>query len=146
MWLDACLMSVEVRILPCDGLVVVRYTGTILVSESVRAFSDYLDHPDFAPGQKHLIDLTDVTGFETDYVKIMQMQARKAAAFVGSGAPSLMVYLAPRQDTLGLAQLVARSWDSVAGVTALVQQDEARALSLLGIEDCTIADLMARAG
>lgn len=138
-------MAIDVRILPCRGLVVVRYTGTILVADTMAAFAAYMQHPDYAPGQKQLIDLTCVTGFEQDYVKIMQMQARKADAFLGAGAHVLMVYLAPARDMLGLARLVTRSWEGHDGVTCLVQQDEAAALELLGMPERSIGALMAAA-
>lgn len=136
-------MAIDVRILPSRGLVVVRYSGTILIADTMVAFAAYMRHPDYAPGQKQLIDLTHVTAFEQDYVKVMQMQAKKAEAYLGNGAHVLMVYLAPANDTLGLAQLVARSWDGLDGVTCLLQQDEAAALDLLGISERSVSALMA---
>ena len=139
-------MGIDVRILPRRGVVVVRYSGTIMVAETMEAFGAYMSHPDYAPGQKQLIDLSGVVGYETDYVKIMKLQAKKADAFIRGGALVLMVYYAPNKTTLGLAHLIARSWEGIDGLTALVQQDETRALALLGIDAPSIDALMAETG
>ncbi len=125
-------MSVSFRILPDRGLVFVRYAGVLRLQETIAAFAEYARHPDCHPGQKQLVDLSDVTGFEPDFVKLMEVQAQKSEVFGNEGAETLMVYVAPHKLGKQLAQLVMRSWEPFDSVVALVQEDEAHALELLG--------------
>lgn len=125
-------MSVSFRIFPDRGLVVVRYAGVLRLEDTKKAFAEYAQHPDCHPGQKQLVDLSGVTGYEPDFVKMMEVQAQKADVFGSEGAETLMVYLAPHKMAKDLARLVLRSWEPFDSVVALVQDDEVQALELLG--------------
>lgn len=57
-----------------------------------------------------------------------------------------MVYYAPSRLGLELAHLVLRSWEGFDAVVALIQQSEQEALSLLGLPETSIADLLENAG
>lgn len=136
-------MSVSFQILASRGLVYVRYSGFARLDDTFVAFGQYMRHPDFRPGQKQLVDLSGVTGFERDYARLFAMQSIKADAFLNGDAQTLIVYYAPGEEAQRLCQLVARSWEPVASVVALVQQHEDEALALLGQAETSIAELLA---
>ncbi|GAA6202250.1 hypothetical protein [Aquicoccus sp. SU-CL01552] len=125
-------MSVSFRILPDRGLVFVRYAGVLRLEDTMNAFAEYARHPDCRPGQKQLVDLSAVTDVEQDFVQLMQVQAQKSEVFGDEGAETLMVYVAPHHLGKQLARNILRSWEPFDSVVALVQEDEAHALELLG--------------
>lgn len=135
-------MPVTFRILPDLGLVYVRYEGFALVAESLAAFADYARHPQCRPGQKQLIDLSGITGFEKNFVQLLKLQAKKAEVFTGHGAQTLIVYYAPDPEAFAMARLIERSWEPFPAVIALVQDNEPGALSILGLPGQTFADLL----
>ena len=136
-------MPLRFRIFPDRGLVVVRYSGFATVDETMRAFAAYTAHPDFAPGQKQLVDLTEITGYEQDYVRIMQMQARKADYMNVPAAQALVVYLAPTPTAQEMGHLITRSWEDVDAIVPVIQEDELKALTILGQPETTLAELYA---
>lgn len=138
-------MPVSFRIFPERGLVLVRYAGFARLQETLEAFGRYAAHPDCRPGQKQLVDLSGVTGFEPDFAKLMEIQAHKADVFAAEGVETLMVYLAPDKASKEIAQLALRSWEPFDFVIALVQEDEAQALELLGQPERSLDELWARA-
>lgn len=128
-------MSVSFRIFPDRGLVFVRYQGFAKLEDTLAAFAEYACHPDCAPGQKQLVDLSGITGFDRDFPKLMEVQARKADVFAANGVETLMVYYAPTKLTKEIARLVLRSWEPFDSIVALIQEDEAQALELLGLSE-----------
>ena len=139
-------MSVSYRIFPNRGLVYVRYQGFALVADTERAFAAYTVDPDCRPGQKQLVDLRGVTGFERDYTKLMQLQARKAELFATQGIETLVVYLVSSAETRDMVRTVLQAWESFDGLVALMQTDEAEALHLLGQPENTIQALVEKVG
>ena len=139
-------MPLTFRIFPDRGLVVVRYSGFATIDETMTATRDYVSSPDYAAGQKQLVDLSRVTGYEKDYVRFMEMQASKAERFASSGVQSLVVYIAPTPISQEVSSLFIRSWDDVHAVVPLVQHSEAEALALLGQPETSIDMLLAPVG
>lgn len=135
-------MPVTFRIFPDRGLVYVRYTGHCAIDETRRALEAYAIHPDRAPGQKQLVDLSAVTSFDRDYANLIAVQARKADLFIGSDTETLLVYFAPEAPGQDMARMAQRSWDDVDAVVAIVQQDEGEALSLLGQPERSLTALL----
>ncbi|SDG24632.1 hypothetical protein [Alloyangia pacifica] len=135
-------MSVTFRILRKSGLVYVRYEGVAQLTETTEAFGNYVTHPDFAPGQKQLVDLSRLTGWDGDFLELMRIQAMKAEAFVAAGIQTMMVYYAPTAVSFELSKLVLRSWDRLDGPVALVQQSEPGCLTLLGMAEKSFAQLL----
>ncbi len=125
-------MSVSFQIFPTRGLVYVRYDGFVDLNESLAAFGDYMRHPDCKPGQKQLVDLSAVTGFERDFSKMLKMQATKVDLFSKGGVETLIVYYAPSRMAQDMARLIVPSWEPFDGVVPLIQDSEANALALLG--------------
>jgi hypothetical protein len=139
-------MSVSYRIFPDLGLVYVRYQGFARVADTERAFAAYSVDPDCRLGQKQLVDLREVSGFERDYPKLMQLQARKAELFATQGVETLVVYLVSSAETRDMVRTALRAWDGIDGLVALMQTDEAEALHLLGQPEDTIRALLEKVG
>lgn len=136
-------MSVTFQILPQRGLVYVRYDGFVRLEDTFAVFGKYMSHRDFRPGQKQLVDLSGITGFERDYARLFALQSRKADAFLSGDAQTLIVYYAPGEEAQRMCQLISRSWEPIASVVALVQQHEDEALALLGQAETSITELLA---
>jgi hypothetical protein len=137
-------MPLSFHILADRGLVCVKYQGFIKIETTAKAFAQYMAHPDCRPGQKQLVDMRGVTGFEKDYAKLMAMQAQKAEQFTGQGMETLIVYLVDDQQHGHLARVIIQSWDGLDGVVARIQTDEADALELLGQPERTVDELLRR--
>lgn len=135
-------MTVSFRIIAARGLVYVRYEGQATAEETFQTFSDYIAHPEFRPGQRQLVDLSGVTGFDADYAALLAMQAKKADAFLIPGAETLLVYYAPTEPGYAMARMILRSWEDVDAVVALAQQDESQSLALLGQPERSFAELL----
>jgi hypothetical protein len=135
-------MPVEFKILPERGLVVVRYSGYAAVEDTLTATKAYISHPEYSAGQKQLVDMSGITGFEKDHVQFMKMQAEKAERLASSGLQSLVVYIAPTAISQDLSAMFVRSWIDVDAVVPLVQHSEAEALALLGQPEETLDILL----
>ena len=139
-------MPASFRILPERGLVYVQYSGFIRLADTQRLIQAYLAHPDRHPGQKQLVDLAAVTGFEQDFVGLMAVQAAKAAIFdPGGRTQTLMGYFAPSDVSFDMARHILRSWHGVSTVIATVQRHEAEALDILGQRERRLEDLLSAA-
>lgn len=135
-------MSVRFNILPGHGLVYVRLEGDICASECLATFNEYAKHPECRPGQKQLIDFSRATGLDSDFVKLIELQARKADIFLSDGAQTLTVYYAPCRHTRELAKVMQRNWEAFPGVVTVIQDDEAAALSILGLRMASFDQLL----
>ena len=136
-------MSASFTIFPRRGLVYVRYEGRVTLRQTAEIFAEYACHPDRAPGQKQLVDLSAVTGFDTDYTELLKIQAHKAETFLEGGRETLLVYYAPTRTSYELAMLVRRSWEGLEGVAMRAVQSEDGALHLLGQPEDSFAEMMA---
>jgi|TARA_B110000503_G_C6940095_1_gene326523 hypothetical protein len=136
-------MPVEFKIFPKRGLVVVQFFGYATVNDTLSATAAYLSHPEYYAGQKQLVNMAEVTGFEKDYVRIMSMEARKIERFARCETESLVVYIAPTAISRELSSLFVRSWIDIASVVPLIQDSESEALALLGQPEEAVDILMA---
>lgn len=135
-------MPISFHILRSRGLVYVKYEGEISIADSARAFSSYGTDPDFRPGQKQLVDLADVTGWEPDFPRLMALQAQKAEALFDPTLQTLFVYHAPTAQTRAMARWVLRSWEGLDCVVPLIIDTEAEALSVLGQPEARFSELL----
>ncbi|CUH53497.1 hypothetical protein [Shimia marina] len=138
-------MSVSFRILKSLGLVYVRYEGEARTADTLSAFGTYATHPDFRPGQKQFVDLSALTGWDDDYLSLMKAQAKKAEAFTGNNAQTLIVYYAPNPIGQKLAQLAMHSWEPFPAVVPIIQDNESQALSILGLPFENLQAMLTRA-
>jgi hypothetical protein len=134
-------MAVSFAVFPERGLVYVKYAGMAGIDETMRTMQAYMYHPDFRPGQKQLLDLSEVTGIDRDYPRFMAMAAQTLDMFVHGAAEHLIVYYVPTPIAREMAEMAIRSWADVQGVVTLLQEDEAEALALLGLRERSFAAL-----
>ncbi len=139
-------MSISFQILRDHGTVYVRYEGLARTAETLQAFAAYVAHPDYRPGQRQLVDLSGVTGFDRDFTSLLKVQAIKADQFAGQAGQTLIAYFAPGRAAQEIAAIVLRSWEGVHHVAARILDDEAAALAFLGLPKPRIADLLETAG
>ncbi|WP_299353132.1 hypothetical protein [uncultured Shimia sp.] len=138
-------MPVSFRILKSHGLTYVRYEGVATLDETLAAFAEFAQHPDCRPGLKQLVDLTAVQEVKFDFPKLMEMQAKKADVFMAGPAETLIVYLTNASKTSNMAHMILRSWEPFPSVVPRVIEDEAAALSILGLREDSIEALLATA-
>ena len=134
-------MPVSYTILDQHGLVLVTYEGPLRIEETLEIFERYTCDPGYRPGQKQLVDLSRVTTIETDFPRLMAMQARKADTFLNGAEQTLLVYLAPPGPGQRLARQIIRSWEPFQGIVVRIVETEAEALEILGLPESRIRDL-----
>lgn len=139
-------MSVSFRIFPSLGLVYVRYEGHANMPDTLAAFGAYAQHPDFRPAQKQFVDMSHLTGWDENYLELMKAQAKKAEAFTGANAQTLIIYFAPTKLGQQLARFAMRSWEPFPSVVPIVQDNENEALSILGLSHKNLDQLLQQAG
>lgn len=136
-------MPVTFQIMPDRGLVYIKYSGTADVSDSIKAFGEYAQHPDCKPGQKQLVDLSRVTDMEPDFVKLMEHQAQKADLFMGSQSQTLIVYFVTNKVTLNMAQMISNSWEPFPWVVPVIMDNEADVMDFLGLPERRFEEILA---
>jgi hypothetical protein len=135
-------MPVTYQILPRHNLVYVRYSGAMMVEDSLKAFDTYARDPDARPGQRHLVNLSRITDMERDFARIMQLQATKGAELAMRETETLMVYFANTPLSLRAAALAKNGWSVSQGVIAVVFEREDAVMSALGLPFETIDDML----
>lgn len=140
-------MPASFTILPERGLVYVRYDGHVTLDETIGAVAAYMRHPLRRAGQMQLVDLSNVTGYTFDMVRLMAVQAQKADMFrPADGVQTLLVYYAPHDEGFDMAKLILRSWQGVTSVMATIQRHESDALDIVGQPERRLEDLLSSAG
>lgn len=133
-------MPATLSIHPQYGLMYVAFSGHVKAVEAVEAFEDYMKHPDFALGQKHLIDFSGITGFEGDFTNLMTLQARLVDA-VMPNQQVLFVFCAPSPLAQEMVQYSVAAWEKVKKVVIRVLKTEADAMDVVGLPGITFKDL-----
>ncbi|MEC7763845.1 MAG: hypothetical protein VX874_18220 [Pseudomonadota bacterium] len=123
-------------------MVYVRYEGFLRWQEGEDLFADYMTQPEATLGQKQLVDLSRVEGYERDFAKLMALQADKAGTFLSTGHQFFMVFVAPTPVSQDLGRILVAPWKGVTGVVTSLQYDEAGALAILGQPEDSIADML----
>lgn len=112
------------------------------MDETMTVFAEYAQHPDCHPGLKQLVDLSNITNVAFDFPKLMEMQARKADVFMSGASETLMVYLAQSPEAISVSKAILRSWEPFPWVMPVVVEDESEALSILGMQENSLAELL----
>ena len=134
-------MSISFQIIRDRGVVLARLSGQVRIEECVDAAAAYARHPETRPTQPVLIDLTAVTGYETDYVKILQAMARLPEYLWHRGTERLLVCLAPHALSRQISAAAARAILEIPEGIARIAQTEADALEILGRPERRLCDL-----
>ncbi|THD84190.1 hypothetical protein E7811_00035 [Aliigemmobacter aestuarii] len=139
-------MPVSFLPLPVHGLVLFTYSGHVGMGESMAAITAAARHPAFRPGMRHLVDVSAITGFEKVFPTLLSMQAKVLDDFPVIEEPTIVLWYAPTRIGQEMAQTVAKSWAETAHVRLVVQEDEEGALSILGLRETRISQLLTKAG
>ncbi|MEQ9694027.1 hypothetical protein [Shimia sp. SDUM112013] len=134
-------MSVRFKILPETNLVYVLCSGEVTIDETLDSFSAYAMHKEFKPGQNQMIDLSQVTGYERDFPRIMALQAEQADVFLSTGKRPHLIFVAPTPLTQSMAMTALRSWQQLEGALPVVVQTIPEALDILGLDATIVAQL-----
>ena len=97
-------------------------------------------HPDYASGQKHLVNFGDATGFEGDYTKLMELHARLVET-VMPNQQVLFVYCAPTPLAQELAQHAVAAWGKNKKMIIRILKTEAEAMDVVGLPGMTFTEL-----
>jgi hypothetical protein len=138
-------MPVRFKILPRRNLVIFTYSGHVTLDESAEAVAVAANHPDHRPGMRQLCDLSAVTSVERDFPALMKTQARIAESLLQKPADVVVMFYAPHRIAKEIVQMARRSWEGLNSVIVLEQDDEAEALSLLGLPEPSVAKLLVSA-
>ena len=134
-------MSISFQILHDRGVVLARFTGRVMMQDCLSAAAAYARHSEARPTQPLLIDLSEITGYETDYVQILQAMASLPDYLWHKGAERLVVCLAPHALSRQISAAVARAILELPEGIARIAQTEADALEILGLPERRLCDL-----
>lgn len=118
----------------------ISFSGHVKAEEGVSAFENYIAHPDYSPGQKHLIDFSEATGFEGDFTQLMTLHARLIDALLPN-QQTLFVYCAPTPLGQEMTQHGVTAWQNVKEVIVRVLKTEADAMDVIGLPGMTFTEL-----
>ena len=139
-------MPVTFQIFPSRGVVLARFSGHILLEDCLSSAKAYAEHPDANPMQNQLIDLSGITSYEADFVKMMSTMAQLPDHLLRPGAEPMIVYISPTQLSQEITTTVLRSMSGITGVIVRVAEDEAQALEILGLAERAVSALPAGPG
>lgn len=134
-------MPVSFQILPRHQIVLFSYSGKVGLQESIDAIAASARHPDHRPGMRQFCDLSHVTGVERDFPKLLQMQAKIAEDLLPGAHELIVLFYAPTRAGREMAQMARNSWEGLNSVIVLIQDDEAKALDLFGLQGQSISGL-----
>lgn len=134
-------MPVNFSIYADRGFVLARFEGHILMADCLSSAEAYASHPAASPFQNQLIDLTGVTDYERDFVKIMSTLAQMPDHLLPPGAEPMIVYIAPHRLAQEITTMVLKSMSGIHGPVIRVVADEAHALEILGQPERALAAL-----
>jgi hypothetical protein len=134
-------MPVSYQILPHRNLVLVTYTGHAGLAETLEQISDCTRQPEFRPWMRHLVDVSQITGYERDFPGFFAMQARAMDDLPPHPDGLVIAFLAPTRIGQEMAQMTRRSWDGLDKIILRVFDTEEAALSFLGIAEPHIEGL-----
>jgi hypothetical protein len=135
-------MLTNFQIIPDRGVVLIRLNGRVLMDVCLSAAEVYARHPAARPTQPLLIDLTEVTSHETDYVKILKAMARLPDYLGHGGSERLVVFIAPTPLARRISAVVVRAILSMPSGVARMAQSESDALEILGLPERRLSDLV----
>ncbi len=135
-------MTATFQILPTRNLVYCRYEGVITLPVAEKLFSDYVLHPDYRPGQLHLVDLSAATGWCAEFMQFMRLQTKNAGALGLEAGEILMVYLAPTPMAHEIAETIRQTWAVIEGAVPIIVEREDEALVVLGQPESSIEELL----
>ncbi len=135
-------LGVRLAILPEHGVLYVKYTGAITVEMGQAAYDSYVSHPDFAFGQKHLVDFSEVTDFQVNFPALMQFKAHMISEVLHTRAQTWFVYYATNELGRQICGYADATWSDVQSVVFRSAGTEQHALDILGLKHARFDTLL----
>lgn len=135
-------MALTFRILPRHNLVYVKYSGHMSIAESYEKLAEYQAHPAYSPEQRHFVDLSDATSYDTDPTALMKMQAEKIDVVTLSETPLILAYFAPHEVAMAAARATLRSWEGLDHVVPVLCDTLDAMFDVLGLPVTSLDDLL----
>jgi hypothetical protein len=134
-------MPINITIIEDKNLAHVRFEGHATATESSEAFEAYLKHPQSRPDQHNIVDLSRVTDFDPEYLKISEFHAQMDAGVALVRATPIYVHIANTPVSRRMAQLTVNALAVSPNIIVRVVDSEERALEVLGLPFKTMAQL-----
>lgn len=120
----------------CDlNLVYVRYEGAVTVEDVLKLHQDYQSHPDFAPHQRQLGDLSRVALVDLSMKPLLKLQEHMLAAQDPRAPRTMIVYYAPSGLSQSIAKDISQFWDPFPTITVVTTTSVESAQIALGVDD-----------
>lgn len=137
-------MPISFKIISSCGLALVRLSGRVELDDCVAAAASYARYAEARASHNLLIDLSRVTGYEPDYVKILHAIGKIQEYLWHPGSEPLVVCLASTPVSQRISVALDRVISGLPGVIGCRVSDESHALDILGLPERNIDDLLLR--
>ena len=134
-------MAVTFELIPSRGLVYIRYSGFAGIDETLAAAQNFMHHPDFKPGLRHLFDVSHVTEVDQDFTKFFSLQAQLVDVYERVDGDQLIAFYAPGPEGQIMARMAQKTWEPMPEMVIKTFENEADALAFLGQPETSLRDL-----
>lgn len=134
-------MPVSFRILPRRHLILFTYSGMVSLKETMDTVAACARHPDHHPLLTHLCDVSQVTGVERNFPKLLKMQAKISEDLLPLQGERIVLFYAPTRPGQELARMAQKSWEGISPVIVLIHDHEAAVLAYLGLKEKALSAL-----
>lgn len=138
-------MAVKFYILPEKSLCIVQYHGHVTISETMEEAQKCASHPDFSPSFRQLFDFSKVESHQEEMVEFFSMQAAMVDMYLPTKGELLAIFLVGSEASQEMANMVRKTWDGLDAVIIRILESEAEVMTLLGVTEATIDELIAKA-
>lgn len=136
-------MPADYRVIEAKGLVYVKFWGHLAMQHVADCLERFSKEPASLTYARHLVDFSEITAYDDDVVKILEMQARLAEVFTGDMDQWIFAYFAPTHVSRELANFGIRAWSGVDQVVIRMTANESDSFDILGLPDRTIREALA---
>lgn len=113
-------------------LIYIRYSGHVTAEEIKDVVHRFAKEPFHAPNQPHLIDLSSVDSYGTDYAEYFSLHALLLDLYPKKNGEQFMVFHAPPGVPAELGALLSKPWDSTDHVLLRLAETREQAFDILG--------------
>lgn len=123
------------------GLAYVKFWDHVSMEEVAACAERFANEPGSDAAYRHLVDFSGVTSYDSNYVKIIEMQAKLADVFDGDANQWIFAYYAPKKVGREMANYGIRAWDNVEKVVIRMTMTESDTFDVLGLGDVSFASI-----
>ena len=134
-------MAISVSLNVECHLIVFTCEGHLGFAESENALTHMMNLPGYCGTHSTLVDLRNITGFDTEPVGFMKLQARIADVFNGEFDAIPTVFLVGSSLGEALVSSILKSWAGAREITISITDEEEQALSILGLNGMSLKQI-----